>query len=262
MILSRVLCPWHRVAAAGRRARTAAAKTPATRSRPALDLEQMEERIALTVSAPTIDLTPLTDSGVRGDRLTRFAAPAFIGTAPVGTRVFVANGGTVIGSAVTNTRGVWTLQTPRAQAFLGGGVLSLTATAVNAVGHASPATNYSLTIDRTPPQATALSFNGQDGSVTATFTERVSGVSSARIQLAEATSRLVLTLNSPTIRSICGVITVSQPAANTYRFTPQFNAFAPGTYSLALLKTGITDLAGNPLPAGVRTSFTQAAPLS
>ena len=222
----------------------------------------MEERIALTVSAPTIDLTPQTDSGIRGDRLTRFAAPAFTGVAPVGTRVFVANGATVIGSAVANVRGVWTLQTPPTRAFVSGGVLSITATAVNTGGELSAATNYSLTIDRTPPQATSLSFNGKDGSVTATFSERVSGVSTARIQLAEAQSRIAMALNSPTIQAICGGITVSQPSPTSYLFRPQVNAFAPGTYTLALLKTGITDLAGNPLPAGIRTVFTQTAPLT
>lgn len=217
----------------------------------------MEARIALTVSAPTIDLTPQTDSGVRGDRLTRFAAPAFTGVAPVGARVFVASGATVIGSAVANSRGAWTLQTPRARAFMSDGVLSLTATAVNAGGEVSAATNYSLTIDRTPPRATSLSFDGRDGSVTATFSERVSGVSSARVQLADPQSRIALALNSPAIQAYCGVITMTQPTATTYRFTPQVNAFAPGNYTLALLKTGITDIAGNPLPAGARTVFTQ-----
>ncbi|MFM8891495.1 MAG: Ig-like domain-containing protein [Planctomycetia bacterium] len=247
----------------GFRPRLTVAKTARrVRRRPDLGVERMEQRIALTVAAPTIDLTPQTDSGVRGDRLTRFAAPAFTGVAPVGTRVFVANGETVIGSALTNGRGVWTLQTPGARAFFGGGVLSLTATAVNAGGELSAATNYSLTIDRTPPQATALSFDGKNGSVTATFSERVTGMSTARIQLAEARSRLVLALNSPTIRSVCGVITVTQPTPNSYRFTPEVNAFAPGTYSLALLKTGIFDLAGNPLPVGIRTSFTQSAPIT
>lgn len=222
----------------------------------------MEERIALTVSAPTIDLTPQTDSGIRGDRLTRFAAPAFIGVAPVGARVFVANGATVIGSAVANGRGIWTLQTPRALAFTGDGVRSLTATAVSASGEVSPATNYSLTIDRTPPQATSLSFNGRDGSVSANFTERVTGMSTARVQLTVPQSRLVLGLNSPTIQSICGAITVTQPTATSYLFTPQVNAFAPGAYSLALLKTGIADIAGNPLPVGIRTSFTLSTPMT
>ena len=250
---------WKRMAAAGRRAAQTAG-SPRAAHRSNLGLEAMEQRIALAVAAPTIDLTPLTDSGIRGDRLTRFATPAFTGSAPAGTRVFVANGPTVIGSAVANSRGVWTLQTPRSQAFSGDGVRSLTATAVSAGGELSPATNYSLTIDRTPPRATVLSFKNQDGSVSADFTERVTGMSTARVQLSETRSRIVLALNSPAIRAICGAITVTQPTTTSYLFTPQVNAFAPGLYSLALLKTGITDLAGNPLPAGIRTSFTLSPP--
>jgi hypothetical protein len=65
-------------------------------------------------------------------------------------------------------------------------------------------------------------------------------------------------LGSPTLRDYVGDITTTQLSDRSYAFTPAVQAFAPGTYVLTLLKTGVMDAAGNPLAANAVTRFTIA----
>lgn len=229
-----------------------------------VDLEQLEQRTALTaVSAPSMSLAVASNTGLKNDQTTRLPQPLFVGTAPKGTRVFVANGADVIGSAVTNASGRWSLATPAAKAFLDG-VKSLTATAVNLKNpsEASSPTSFRLTIDRLAPQlapgATGLSYDSAAG-ITVRFSEKVLGMSLAKLQLT-VPGNPSLPLNNAQVTASTNGFTLTRPNDTTYAYKPVVLPYVPGTYTVALLKTGITDIAGNPLAIGRSYQFTSRYP--
>jgi len=121
-----------------------------------------------------------------------------------------------------------------------------------------------MAVDPTPPTA-SLSYDPNfkatptgrvTGRVTLTFSEPVKGVSLANMSFTDVDARFTLPLGSPALRSYVGPITTTQLSDRSYAFTPAVKAFAIGSYSLTFVKTGVADLAGNPLPAGAATSFT------
>jgi hypothetical protein len=226
-----------------------------------VDLEQLEQRMALTaVSAPSIKLAVASDTGVKNDGITRLARPMFVGTAAKGTRVFVAHGGDVIGSAVTNSGGVWSLATPAAKAFLTDGVKSLTATAVKLKNpsEASSPTSFQLTIDRSAPVATGLSYDSAAG-ITVRFSEKVLGMSLSKLQL-RIPGNPSLPLNDARVTASTNGFMSTRPDDTTYAYKPVVLPYVPGTYTVALLKAGITDIAGNPLVLGRSYQFTPRFP--
>lgn len=229
-----------------------------------VDLEQLEQRTALTaVSAPSINLAVTSDTGLKNDQTTKLPQPMFVGTAPKGTRVFVAHGKDVIGSAVTNSRGVWSLATPAAKAFTDG-VKSLTATAVKLKNpsEASSPTSFRLTIDRLAPQlapgASGLSYDPAAG-ITVRFSEKVLGMSLAKLQLT-VPGNPSLPLNNAQVTASTNGFRPTRPNDTTYAYKPVVLPYVHGTYTIALLKTGITDIAGNPLVIGRSYQFTPRHP--
>lgn len=240
--------------------------TAGLRSREAaMGLESLEQRMALTVAAPSIGLTAASDTGIRGDGITRLARPVFTGTAPARSSVVVYADGQLLGVATATVRGAWSLATPAARP-LTAGAHTLTAYAVGARSVWSTATPMWMAVDPTPPTA-SLSYDPTfkatptgpvTGRVTLTFSEPVRGVKLANMLFTDHGARFTVALGSPALRSYVGPITTTQLSDRSYAFTPAVKAFATGTYSLTFAKTGVADLAGNPLAAGAATSFTIA----
>ena len=80
-------------------------RSRARRAEGLLALEALEGRRALAVTAPTIRLMVASDTGVKGDGITRLAQPAFAGFAPRGAYVAVyAQGDTLLGVARANLK--------------------------------------------------------------------------------------------------------------------------------------------------------------
>ena len=231
-----------------------------------MGIESLEQRMALTVAAPSIGLTAASDTGVRGDGITRLVRPVFTGVAPPRSTVVVYVDGQQLplGTTTATRLGAWSLATPADR--LTSGAHIMTAYTVGAGGVRSTATPMWMAVDPTPP--TALLFYDPDfkatptgrvtGRVTLTFSEPVRGVSLANMSFTDVDARFTVPLGSLALESYVGRITTTQLSDRSYAFTPAVKAFAPGTYSLTFVKTGVADLAGNPLPAGAATRFTIA----
>ncbi len=63
--------------------------------------------ISTTLAAPTLGLTPATDSGVPGDGITNAYRPVFTGVAGPGNKVALSIDGKSLGSATANAAGLW-----------------------------------------------------------------------------------------------------------------------------------------------------------
>ena len=231
---------------------------PRTRTS-SMTLESLEQRMALTVAAPFISLTPASDTGVRGDGITRLVRPVFAGTAAARSSVVVYADGQLLGVATATVRGAWSLATPAARP-LTAGAHTVTAYAVGAGQVWSTATPMWMAVDPTPPTA-SLTYDSVNGLATLTFSEPVSGVRLSSLILSGRT-RSGVTIASVPIKDsraqlYVGLITMSQSSdGKTFTFQEQLTLAEPGTYTLSFLKTGVTDRAGNTLAAGASTSFT------
>ena len=122
---------------------------------------------ALSIVAPTGTpaapaLAAASDSGTAGDGVTDLLHPTLAGTAPAGSSVAVFDGATLLGTASADaTTGAWSLATT-----LGLGRHSLTATATDSHGNASPASAaFALSIIAVPtaPAAPALASGSDSG---------------------------------------------------------------------------------------------------
>lgn len=231
----------------------------------AIGLESLEQRLALAVAAPSIGLAAASDTGVRGDGITRLARPVFTGVAPARSSVVVYADGQLLGITTATVRGAWNLATPAGRPLTAGAHV-IAAYAVGAGKVWSTATPMWMAVDPTPPTAT-LSYDPNfkatptgpvTGRVTLTFSEPVKGVSLAKLSFTDHGARFTVPLGSPALRSYVGPITTTQLSDRSYAFTPAVQAFASGTYSLTFAKTGVVDFAGNPLAAGAVTRFTIA----
>lgn len=228
----------------------------------AIGLESLEQRMALTVAAPSIRLAAASDTGIRGDGITRIAKPVFTGVAPARSSVVVYADGQLLGITTATVRGAWSLATPAGRP-LAAGAHTISAYVVGAGSVWSTATPMWMAVDPTPPTA-SLSYDPNfkatptgpvTGRVTLTFSEPVNGVRLANLSFTDVGARFTSPLGSPALRSYVGPITTTQLSDRSYAFTPAVQAFAPGTYSLTFVKTGVVDLAGNPLAAGAVTRF-------
>ena len=229
------------------------------RSREAsMGLESLEQRMALTVAAPSIGLTAASDTGIRGDGITRLARPVFAGAAAARSSVVVYADGRLLGVTTATARGTWSLATPAARP-LTAGAHTLTAYAVGPGQVWSTATPMWMSVDRTPPTA-SLAYDSINGRATLTFSEPVSGVRLSSLILSGRTQSGITIANVPIKDSraslYVGAITLSQsPDGKTFTFQQQLALAEPGTYTLSFVKTGVTDRAGNPLAAGAVTRF-------
>jgi Bacterial Ig-like domain len=111
-------------------------------------------------AAPTVALTPDSDSGASStDRITNDTSPTFTGTAEPGTVVTVSADALLLGSAVVNAAGDWTL----ASEDLPAGAYTITATVEDGAGNnSSPSSGLSLTIDTTPPPDPSITAPAAD----------------------------------------------------------------------------------------------------
>lgn len=224
-----------------------------------VDLEQLEQRMALTVSPVTIRLAPASDTGVRGDGITRLAQPMLIGSAPARSTVSIrTTDGGLIGIAKASPSGAWSLARPLSQ---GPHVLTASAALPNKAAISSAPISSApmwMSVDRTPPTA-RISFNATQGSLKIEFSERVN------ISPTQLMSRISLTipqfgthaLSSTVIRDVVGGITATQLNPTTYTFQLRVTPRATGLHKVSLMPTGVFDFAGNPLPRVVSGYSTQ-----
>jgi Bacterial Ig-like domain len=230
------------------------------RSRAAsMGLESLEQRMALTVAAPSIRLAAASDTGVLGDGITRLARPVFSGTASPRSSVVVYADGQLVGITTATVRGAWSLATPAARP-LTTGAHTMTAYAVGAGSVWSTATPMWMAVDPTPPTA-SLTYDSVNGRATVTFSEPVSGVRVSSLILSGRTQSGVtipnMAINDVRARPYVGLITMSQSSdGRTFTFQEQLTLAEPGTYTLSFVRTGVTDRAGNLPAAGVSTRFT------
>lgn len=226
-----------------------------------LALEPLEGRRALTVAAPTIRLMADSDTGFKGDGITRIALPAFAGFAPRGAFVAVSTpGDNLLGVARANFKGVWSLKTPVAHRFATGEHV-VSATTVDAAGNpTSGPTPLWIKVDPTPPVA-LLTYDVINKAATLSFSKPVIGVKLSSLRLVGMTTEGVainVPLNDPGLASYIGGVALQRsPEAETYTFRHGIVLAEPGTFRLILIAkgSGITDRAGNPLSAGVSTRF-------
>ena len=98
---------------------------------------------------------------VSSDDLTNDPTPTFSGTAAAGATVLFKEGATVLGTAIADGNGDWTITSP----VLGDGTHSITATAIDVAGNESPASaGLAVTIDTAAPAApTIIGFVDDSG---------------------------------------------------------------------------------------------------
>jgi len=221
-----------------------------------VDLEQLEQRMALTVSPVTIRLAPASDTGIR-DGITKLTQPMLIGSAPARSTVSISDAhGGLIGTVKASPSGAWSLARPRSPLSLGPHVLTASAALPNKAPISSAP--MWMAVDRTPPTAT-LSFNATLGSLKIEFSERVN------ISPTQLMARIRLTIpnvgtfamSSPVVREVVGGITASQPNPTTYTFQLRVTPRAPGMHMVSLMPTGIVDFAGNQLAHSVSAHSNQ-----
>ena len=223
-----------------------------------MGLESLEQRMALTVAAPSIGLTAASDTGIRGDGITRLVRPVFAGAAAARSSVVVYADGQLLGVTTATARGTWSLATPAARP-LTAGAHTLTAYAVGPGQVWSTATPMWMSVDPSPPTA-SLAYDSVNGRATVTFSEPVSGVRLSSLILSGRTQSGVtitnVAINDVRARPYVGLITLSQSSdGRTFTFQEQLTLAEPGTYTLSFVKTGVADRAGNPLAAGAVTRF-------
>jgi hypothetical protein len=235
------------------------------RSREAsVGLESLEQRMALTVAAPSIRLAAASDTGLRNDGITRFAWPVFTGTAPARSSVEVFADGQPIGSTRAGVNGAWSLATPTAKPLTTGAHIITAQAALNR--QTSTATPMWMAVDPTPPTASlvydptfkATPTGPVTGRVTLTFSEKVQGVRLANLRFTDVSERITAPIGDPLVKGFVGTITITQLSDRSYAYTPSVKANAPGPYTLTFPKTGIMDRAGNPLANGAVWNFTFA----
>ena len=226
-----------------------------------MGLESLEQRMAMTVAAPSIRLAVASDTGVRGDWTTSVMRPVFMGTAPARSSVVVfADGTTLLGVAKANARGAWSLATPKDMP-LASGPREITAQAFSPSAQVwSTVTKQSLIVD--PAPTASLTYDSLNGRATLTFSEPVSAslVRAANLRLWGRTELGLLTnvsITEPRARAFVGSITMTASENNTkFTFQEERVLAISGQYTLTFVERGIVDRVGNPLAKVAPISFT------
>jgi hypothetical protein len=224
-----------------------------------MGLEPLEQRMALTVAAPTIRLAAASDTGIRGDWITSVARPVFTGTAPARSSVVVyADGTRLIGIATATAQGAWSMATQGEP--LASGAREITAFACSRAQVWSTVTKRSMVVD--PAPTASLTYDSVNGLATVTFSEPVSGVRASNLLIAgRMTERRINIPWTPVTdrrgRQFVGEITMSPTAGNgtTFTFQVERRIADPGSYTLKFVRAGVKDQAGNPLAADASTTF-------
>lgn len=102
------------------------------------------------VAPSNLGLLAADNSGSTADRITNVTRPTITGNAEAGGTVTISEGATAYGSATVQANGTWALKLATA---LSEGPHSLSISAVNKAGNASPVATFSLTIDTIGPAA-------------------------------------------------------------------------------------------------------------
>jgi GTP:adenosylcobinamide-phosphate guanylyltransferase len=186
------------------------------------------------LAAPAaLDLATASDKGLSAtDNITNLATPTIGGTSAASATVNLYDGDTLVGTAVANTSGVWSI----ASSTLADGVHHLTARTVDSAGNLSaPSTELLVTIDTAAPAAPGvpvldpLSDSGSSSTdgLTKDTTPTLSGTAEA----------------GATVKVFDGVTQVGTAVANAEgAWSITTSALAAGVHSLTATAT---DVAGN-----------------
>ncbi len=175
--------------------------------------------ITLTIDAGPPDVPILTSTGGP----TNDTTPTITGTAEAGATVTISDAGSVLGTTLAGTDGTFTFTAPVA---LGDGIHNLTATATDAAGQTSAASQpLAITVDTAPPDMPILTSGG---GATANATPVITGTGEAGAQVT------LLDGTAP-------VGTAVVAANGTFTVTPG-TALAEGAHDLTVQ---LTDAAGN-----------------
>lgn len=194
-------------------------------------------------SAP--DLISWSDSGISdSDNITNTSQPTLTGTttSPAGTTIRIFADAVPIGQTTVASDQSWMWTSPT---VLADGVRTLTVKAENGAGMSDASAPLVLTIDTAAPAVTTSSFEFATLlGVKFSFNESVVGsIDSADLNFANTTNS---TSHASTYIGLAGNI-------HTFKFA----TFPPpkGDYIATLLRTGVTDLAGNLLASDASVSF-------
>lgn len=197
-----------------------------------------EDLFLASLSQPTLNLAPASDSGATEDGITSDATPTLNGAGDVGDTITVYDGGVQVAQTTVGGGGTWTVTLPT----LSDGAHTLTAVPSQA-GHDGAASEaLALTVDTDAPEVT-LTYTVLDSAnfrVTLTFSEVPVGFTIADLQ---ATGGY----------RFDAVLSNLAATANPRVFTVDVNA-SPGpgedTASVDLLAGSYTDAAANAGGAG------------
>lgn len=158
--------------------------------------------------------------------------PQFNGTGAPGSTITLYDGATAIGSFTIGIDGQWNI-TPTQP--LTEGAHALTAVATDAAGNASPAANFTLTIDTTPPAAPLIvNAVGEVGGASATL------VSGGSIQngtpTLSGTGEVGATIRIYDNGGTTPIGTITVPAGGNWTFTPT-TALTEGAHTLTAVAT-------------------------
>ncbi|OMG65228.1 hypothetical protein AUR61_009585, partial [Stutzerimonas balearica] len=203
-------------------------------------------------AAPALSLSPASDTGVLGDGITSVTVPEIKGTGVIGATVslYDTDGSTVLGTAVVDSAGNWTITS----STLADGTHSLTAKQTSGSQTSAASTVLSLNVDSaapTTPSAPTLDSASDSGTST---TDGITNIDTPVITgTTEANSTVRLYDTDGT--TLLGTGTAN--GSGIYSIAT--SALASGTHSITVKAT---DAAGNTSPAssGLTVNIDKSAP--
>ncbi len=206
------------------------------------DLAGIPVSTPIVVTPSTPDLATASDSGTSNtDNITNVLTPTFTGTATAGSSIALFAGNTQVGSATTDSNGSYSVTS----SALSDGTYNFTV--LSAVGTASSVSSgLSVTIDTTPPTASAPAFEYQTSqSLSYTFAD----------SLASNPGPNDLTLLNTTTNQTINTIATYDAATRTVIYTFPDGILTSGQYQATILAAGIKDVAGNAMTSNAIGSF-------
>ena len=155
---------------------------------------------------------------------TNVNTPTFSGTAEANSTVTVLNNGRALGTTTANANGNWQFTSPALQ----GGVLTITATATDAAGNTSQASNpLTFTIDTKAPSAPAITGITPDSGIVG---DGVTNSQNIRILGNGVANTTVMVLNNGT-----SIGTTVVNSSGAWSFDYSHTTLAAGTYQLTAM---------------------------